>query len=181
MTNKLTKQLIFTALFAAIIFIGTSFFRIEIAPRMMVHLGNALVVISFLALGTKFSMLAASVGFGIFDILNGYLSSVHFTILESIIVVLVLGILYKQLHYKDTLVNICTLSFTAAFTKIIVIFIRRLITNYLVIGNTTVFLTTITSMTNTFITSTITAFMVPLFYFSIKKYLPSLLKLEAFK
>lgn len=181
MTNKLTKQLIYTAFFAAIIFIGTTYFRINIAPKVMIHLGNALVVITFLALGTKFSMLAASVGLGIFDILNGYLDSIHFTILESIIVIAVLNILFKQMKYKDTLINIFILSLVAGLTKIVIIFIRKSITNYLIIGNATALFTTVISMANTFITSSITIFIVPILYFAIKKYIPNLLTLDVFK
>lgn len=173
MTNNTTKKLVFTALFAAIIFLGTHIFRIELAPKLMVHLGNALVVISFIALGTKHSMLAASVGFAIFDITHGYLSSVHFTILESLIVVALLGVLHQKLRYSDSIGSIFSLSILAGITKIIVIFMRRYITALLV-GTASPFVTTLLAMTNTFITSTITIFIVPVLYVTLKKYVPQL-------
>ncbi|MBS4750828.1 ECF transporter S component [Carnobacteriaceae bacterium zg-ZUI78] len=176
MKNKEFKQLILTALFAAIIFIGTYLFRIEIAPKVMVHLGNALVVVTFFILGTKSAMIAASVGFGIFDLLSGYANSVVFTVLESLIVVAVLGICYRQLHQKDTLTNVTLLSFIAGLTKIIVIFTRKYITNAFIIGNGTTFIATLIGMTNTFITSTITAIIAPILYFSMKKYIVPLMK-----
>lgn len=173
MTKKSTQQLVLTALFAAIIFLGTFVFRIEIAPRLMVHLGNALVVVSFLALGTKHSMLAASIGFALFDISAGYLSSIHFTILESLIVVALLGILHKSLRYSDTIPAVFGLSILAGVTKIVVIFIRRFITALLA-GTASPFIATVLAMTNTFITSTITIFMVPVLYITLKKYVPQL-------
>lgn len=173
MQQHKTRQLILTALFAAIIYIGTLFFRIPVPPAM-VHMGNALVVISFLALGTKWSMVAACVGFGLFDILNGWISSVHFTLLESIIVLLVLGALYRIMQYRDTITNVFVLGATAGIVKIIVIFIRRIITEYLIVQNDTAFAIALTKMTNTFITSAVTAIMVPILYIALKKYLPAL-------
>ncbi|MBF0779842.1 MULTISPECIES: ECF transporter S component [unclassified Granulicatella] len=177
MTPNKTRQLIYTALFAAIIFLGTSFFKIPVPPAI-VHLGNALVVISFLALGTTYGMISACVGFFIFDLLNNYITSVHFTLLESIIVILTLHVFYTHVQHKDTLKNIATLGVLAGIVKIIVIFTRKLITNYLIVGNSTAFGLALSSMTNTFITSAVTAIFVPILYFALKKYLPILFTLQ---
>lgn len=173
MTQQKLKQLIYTALFATIIFLGTTFFKIPVPPAL-VHIGNALVVISFLALGTTYSMIAACVGFGIFDLVSGYMSSVHFTLIESILVILVLSVVYKAMQYKDTLANIVTLGVVAGIVKITIIFIRRLITEYLLVGNHTAFPLALAKMTNTFITAGVTAIIVPILYFALKKYLPQL-------
>lgn len=174
MNKKTTKQLILTALFAALIFLATTFFRINLAPRTMVHLGNAMVAVSFFVLGTKHAMIAATVGFGIYDLLNGYLSSVHFTILESLIVVFVMGVVYRTLNEKDTVANVAILGVVAAIVKMIVIFIRHYLTYQFTVGNDTVLTLTLTRMTNTFITSGVTALTVPLLYFAIKPLLKNL-------
>lgn len=169
--NNTNRKLIYTALFAIIIFLGTSFLKVELAPRVMVHLGNALVVLSFFALKHKNSMLAATVGFGIFDILNGYISSIHFTILESILVILVLHSAHKLLKEKINTSTVLCLSILAGLVKIIVIFSRRFIQYYLTLSPELALPTTISKMPNTLITALFTAVVTPILYSQIKKWI----------
>lgn len=168
MNNTATKKLVSTALFAALVFLATTFFKIEIAPRTMVHMGNAMVVVSFLVLGTRYGMLASALGLGLFDIVNGYLSSMHFIMFETILVVSVLGVVYKLLKRKDTLFNVITLGVIAGLVKIIAVFTRRYIEYALTVGNDTVLSLAITRTTNTFITAVVTVIAVPIIYFAIK-------------
>lgn len=168
MTSKATKYIVTTALFAALIFLSVSFFKIEVAPRTMVHMGNAMVVVSFLVLGTHYAMIAATVGLGVFDVLNGYLSSVHFIILESVIVVAVLGVVFNLLKKRDTLLNVAILGVVAGLVKIIVVFVRYYITYTLTVGNDTVLTLTLTRLSNTLITAGVTAIAVPILYFAVK-------------
>ncbi len=163
-----TIKLIYTALFATLIYLATTFLKFEIAPKTMVHLGNALVVVTFLTLRFKYSLLATVVGFSLFDILNGYFTSLHFTILESLIVLIVIHFLYKLFNEKDHLVSIITISFTAAIVKIIVIFTRRLITNMIISGVATALPLTITKMPNSIITGIFTFVVTPIIYFNLK-------------
>lgn len=168
MNNTTTKKLVTTALFATLVFLATTFFKIEIAPRTMVHMGNAMVVVSFIVLGTRYGMIASALGLGLFDIVHGYLSSMHFIMFETILVVSVLGVVYKLLKHKDTLLNVMTLGIIAGLVKIIVVFTRRYIEYLLTVGNDTVFTLALTRTTNTFITAVVTVIAVPIIYFAIK-------------
>ncbi|QTU82614.1 ECF transporter S component [Carnobacteriaceae bacterium zg-C25] len=168
MKQQTTKNLVFTALFAALVFLATTFFKIEVAPRTMVHMGNAMVVVSFLVLGTKYGMIASVIGLGVFDIANGYLSSIHFVILETILVVGVIGLVFNKMKRNDSFFNVVTLGVIAGLVKIIAIFIRRYITFLLTVGNDTVLALTLARMYNTFITAIVTVIAVPILYFAIK-------------
>ncbi len=169
--NNTNKKLIYTALFAIIIFLGTSFLKVELAPRVMVHLGNALVVLSFFSLKYKHAILAATVGLGIFDIMHGYISSIHFTILESILVIIVLHIAHKLIKEKMNISTVLLLSVLAGLVKIIVIFTRRFIQYYVTLSPELALPTTLSKMPNTLITALFTAVVTPLLYAQIKKWI----------
>lgn len=69
------KKLVFTGLFAAIIFIGISVLRIPlpaIVGRPFIHFGNILTVLAVMLLGFGYGAAAGAIGLGLFDILNGY-------------------------------------------------------------------------------------------------------------
>ena len=83
MKNTELRNLLQTSLFAALIYLGVSIFRIQMPfTTQFVHFGNALVVVGCLLFGTKQGAIAATIGLGIFDILNGYAAVVWETILE---------------------------------------------------------------------------------------------------
>lgn len=170
------KKLVYTALFAMIIFLGTSVLKFEIAPRMMVHLGNALVVLSFFALKYKNAILASAVGLGIFDITHNYISSIHFTILESIIVIIVLLLSHKLLKEKMNISTVFLLSSIAGLTKVFVIFIRRFIQYYFTLSSDLALPTTLSRMPNSIITAVFTAIITPIIYSQIKKWIEKIRK-----
>ena len=85
MVNNKIRELVELSLYAALIIVSVQFIRIPFGPQF-VHLGNALVVIAVLIFGSKKGDLVATVGLGLFDILNGYAAEVWITILESLIV-----------------------------------------------------------------------------------------------
>lgn len=171
MTTKSTKELVQYSLFAALIFLSVQSLRIPIGPQF-VHLGNALVVIGLLLYGSKIGALVASIGLGIFDILNGYASVAWITILESLIVCLVLHFVYeKGLKAKDTTQNIIIAALVAALTKIVLNFIKYTLTNLLVaqLPLATAATTAIIKIGGTFGTALVTILAVPLLYPVFKK------------
>ena len=102
------------ALFAALIFLGVQLFRIQLGHQF-VHFGNALVVVGCLVFGSKKGAIAATLGLGIFDILNGYAAEVWITILESLIVCWGIHLVYeKTLHQNDKAANIIGIGILAA-------------------------------------------------------------------
>lgn len=81
--NKLTtREIVELSLFSALIALSIQFFRIPVGPQF-IHFGNALVVVAALIYGARKGALVATVGLGVFDILNGYASVVWITILEA--------------------------------------------------------------------------------------------------
>ena len=66
-----------------------------------VHFGNALVVVGCLLFGTKQGAIAASIGLGLFDILNNYADVAWQTVLESLIVCYVIHLVYEKAMKKD--------------------------------------------------------------------------------
>jgi len=106
MKSDKTRELVILSLYAALIIVSVQFIRIPFGPQF-VHLGNALVVIAVLIFGSKKGALVATVGLGLFDILNGYAAEVWITILESLIVCLVLYLVFeKLLKSNDKMANI---------------------------------------------------------------------------
>lgn len=71
MTSSKLAHRIELSLYASLIFIAVQLLRIPVGAQF-VHLGNALVVVAVLLYGSKEAALVASLGLGIFDILNGY-------------------------------------------------------------------------------------------------------------
>ena len=69
-----TKDLTLTALFAALIFVGTYFFKIPFSfAGGYTHLGDGLLIISVLFLGLKRGTIATAIGMGLSDFIGGYM------------------------------------------------------------------------------------------------------------
>ena len=119
MKNLTTRQLVELSFYSALIFISVQFLRIPLGAQF-VHFGNALVVIAVLLFGSRIAALVASIGLGLFDVLNGYAAEVWITILESLIVCLVLQFVFEKLLHSDTKTrNVIIVGIVAAITKII--------------------------------------------------------------
>ena len=115
--NKLTtRELVELSLFSALIALSIQFFRIPVGPQF-IHFGNALVVVATLIYGARKGALVATVGLGVFDLLNGYASVVWITILEALVVILVVHFVYEAMpKCRGKLVIV---GFAAALTKIV--------------------------------------------------------------
>lgn len=166
MKKEELRRIIEVSLFAALILVSVQFLRIQVGPQF-IHLGNALVVVAVLVFGSKFGALAAALGLGLFDILNGYAAEVWITILESLIVCYVLHLVYeKAMKSKDKTSNILAVGIIAALTKIILNLVKYTIINSLV-GNLPLLAAmtgALVKITGTFGTSIVTALAVPLLY-----------------
>lgn len=173
MKNLSTRQLIELSLYAALIIISVQFLRIPVGPQF-IHLGNALVVLAVLIYGSKLGALVATIGLGLFDILNGYAAEVWITILESLIVCYILHLVFeKLLNSQDKTANIILVAIIAAVAKIIMNFIKYSLINAIV-GNLpvdTAMLTALVKIGGTFGTSLATAIAVPILYPVFKKIL----------
>ena len=169
MKNTDLRDLVQTSLFAALIFLGISVFRIQIPfSTQFVHFGNALVVVGCLLFGTKQGAIAATIGLGIFDILNGYAAIVWETILESLIVCLVIHLVYERALKKDDKIrNIILIGVLAALTKIIVNIIKYTFLRGVIVGGLALapaFIQAINKITGTFGSAALTIIAVPIIY-----------------
>lgn len=71
MKDKKIETISITALFIALVFIGTFSFKIP-APFGYMHLGDCMIFIAVLMLGGKKGAIAGAIGAGLADILSGY-------------------------------------------------------------------------------------------------------------
>lgn len=166
-----TRELVELSLYSALIVIAVQFLRIPLGGQF-VHLGNALVVVGVLIYGSKRGALVASIGLGIFDVLNGYATEVWITILESLIVCLVLHFVYERgLKAKDRPANIISVGILAAVTKIILNFVKYTIRNSLISAMpiSAAMLTALGEIGGTFGTALVTIVAVPLLYPVLKR------------
>ena len=166
MKNDNTRELVILSLYAALIIVSVQFIRIPFGPQF-VHLGNALVVIAVLIFGARKGALVATVGLGLFDIINGYAAEVWITILESLIVCLVLYFVFeKLLKSNDKTSYIILIGVIAAMTKIILNFVKYTIINTAVasLPLNAAMLASVVKIGGTFGTSVVTIIAVPLLY-----------------
>lgn len=83
--TKSVRSITLMALFASLIFIGTTI-KIPLPTGSFVHFGNAMLLLAILLLGYFKGSLAGGLGFAIFDLLHGYAIEAPYFILESFIV-----------------------------------------------------------------------------------------------
>ena len=75
---KNTKNYIFTAMFASLILMGTSFMPIP-TFNGYIHIGDALIYLCCAFLPLPFSLLAAGIGASLADLIGGYAQFIPFT------------------------------------------------------------------------------------------------------
>lgn len=98
-----TKNMTLTALFAALIFVGTYFFKISLGfAGGYTHLGDGLLILSTLFLGTRQGTIAAAIGMGLSDFIGGYMIWVLPTICFKSLWALMIGLFaFKFLKGKQ--------------------------------------------------------------------------------
>ena len=166
--NKLTtREIVELSLFSALIALSIQFFRIPVGPQF-IHFGNALVVVAALIYGARKGVLVATVGLGVFDILNGYASVVWITILEALVVILVVHFVYEAMpKCRERLVIV---GFAAALTKIVLNLFKYTLIGML--GNLTLGASlnlALAKIVGTFGSSLATVIAVPILYPIFKK------------
>lgn len=102
MKSKKTLTLAMAALFAALCYIGFSYFRIDIpvgTEKTAFHLGNVFCVLAALFIGGFWGGLSGAVGMTIADLTTGYVTSAPKTFLLKLCIGLVAGLLaHKVFH-----------------------------------------------------------------------------------
>ena len=102
MKNKQILTLAMAALFAALCYIGFSYFRIDIpvgSEKTAFHLGNVFCVLAALFIGGFWGGMSGAVGMTIADLTTGYVTSAPKTFLLKLCIGLVAGFLaHKVFH-----------------------------------------------------------------------------------
>ncbi|WP_125982216.1 ECF transporter S component [Loigolactobacillus iwatensis] len=166
------RAVIFTGLFAAIIFIGISVLRIPVPAlvgRPFIHFGNALTVLAILFLGARNGAIAGAVGLGGFDLLNGYAATSWLTVLEVLVIALVVHTTYRLFKFDDRTSHIVTIGIVAGVTKIFTSYLVSIV-EALMAG--TLFKVAVVSaffsLPATVINSISTAIIVPILYYLLR-------------
>lgn len=95
-----TKTLALAAMFAALCYIGFSFFKIDIpvgTEKTAFHLGNVFCVLGALLLGGMWGGMAGAVGMTIADLTTGYLTSAPKTFLLKLCIGLIVGLVAHKI------------------------------------------------------------------------------------
>ena len=172
-TDKNSLQaLIFTGLFAAIIYIGIWVLRIPVPAmvgRPFIHFGNTLTAVAILYLGYRNGMIAGIIGLGGFDLLNGYAATSWLTMLEVVVVATVLSLIFKGMNYQDSKKNIIILGVVAGVTKIFTTYCVSIV-EALMVGTSlqVAYIGAFVSLPATVINSISTAICTPILYFVLK-------------
>lgn len=102
MKNKQILTLAMAALFAALCYIGFSYFRIDIpvgTEKTAFHLGNVFCVLAALFIGGFWGGMSGAVGMTIADLTTGYVTSAPKTFLLKLCIGLVAGfVAHKVFH-----------------------------------------------------------------------------------
>lgn len=101
-TDKV-KELVITAFFAAITFLGIQAFRIPLPAAVgtpFVHFGHVFVVMGVLLQGGKRGAISGTLGLIIFDILNGFMQDVPQVFIETIVKCLIVGAIFAVLKKR---------------------------------------------------------------------------------
>lgn len=98
-TQKKTPiiEMVLVGMFAAITFIGVQYLRIAPSPppAPFFHFGNVFLMLGAIILGAKNGSISATIAYVLFDLLNGYISSIPKIILTSIIKCLIVVVLFN--------------------------------------------------------------------------------------
>lgn len=103
MENKsATRKLVFSALMAALCYIGFSYFRIDIpvgTEKTAFHLGNVFCVLAALLVGGFWGGMSGAVGMAIADLTTGYVTSAPKTFFLKLCIGLVTGFVAHRVFH----------------------------------------------------------------------------------
>lgn len=111
-----TRKIVYTSLFAAIIFVATYIIKVPTPTNGYVNIGDAAVILASLALGPLFGAIAAGIGSCLSDIIGGYASYAPATFVIKYIMGAVCGALLSKSKTTAALV------FAAVVSEIIMVF-----------------------------------------------------------
>lgn len=95
--NKKTKKIVYSALFAALVFVATYTFKVPaVVTHGYIHLGDGFIFIAIILLGIKYGSLAGAIGASLSDLLGGYTSYILPTFIIKLIMGLIMGYIINK-------------------------------------------------------------------------------------
>lgn len=95
--NKKIQTLSFSAIFAALVFVGTYFAKVPINPTGgYIHIGDVFILLAAVLLPLPYAMGAAAIGASLADILGGYAIWSPWTFFIKAFVVLAFVLVYRK-------------------------------------------------------------------------------------
>ncbi|WP_179396061.1 ECF transporter S component [Lacticaseibacillus absianus] len=166
------RQLIFTGLFAAIIFIGISLLRIPLPAlvgRPFIHFGNPLMILAIVFLGGGYGFAAGAIGLGGFDLLNGYAATSWLTVLEVAVMALVISQAMRALRVSAHPGRIAAIGVIGGLTKLVTSYLVGIV-EALMVGTKfgVAIVAAFLSLPATAINSLATAIIVPVLYLALR-------------
>lgn len=95
-----TKQIAFTAMFAALVLLATYVFKIPTPTFGYVHVGDGFVLLAGIFLGPGLGALAAGIGSALSDLVGGYAIWVPGTFVIKFLTALIAAVLYRFLKKR---------------------------------------------------------------------------------
>ncbi len=111
-----TRKIVYTSLFAAIVFAATYIIKVPTPTNGYVNIGDAAVILASLALGPLFGAIAGGIGSCLSDIIGGYASYAPATFVIKFVMGAVCGAILSK--SKKTVV----LAFAAVIAEILMAF-----------------------------------------------------------
>lgn len=100
--NEKTYSIVMTAMMTCLILLTTYTFKIPTPFQGYVHLGDAMIFLSVLAVGRKNGALAAAVGSSLADLLGGYAAFAPWTFAIKGLMALVMGLFIDMMTKKQS-------------------------------------------------------------------------------
>lgn len=116
--KRTTMDIVLIGLFAAVTYLGIQFFRIPLPAAVgapFLHFGNIFFLLSVLLIGSKKGALAGSIGFILFDILNGYITVIPKVAVLTVLMAFAAGAVFNRLSKSNHIVISVSVAVTVAF------------------------------------------------------------------
>lgn len=91
-----TKNLVLSALFAAMIFVTTAFIKIPMAVTGYVHLGDAFIFLACAYLPLPYAICASGIGSALADVAGGYMPYAPVTLVVKCVMALVFALCFRK-------------------------------------------------------------------------------------
>lgn len=131
--NLNSYNMVITAIMTALVYTATIIVRIP-TPGGMVHLGDFMIFVSVLMLGTKKAVFASGVGMFLVNVLGGFIHWAPFTLVIKATMAFIAGAIIEKAG--NTSKKTCLLAFTAAsIFMVIAYFFAGILVATLIMGD----------------------------------------------